>query len=140
VLLSLTVTTTVLAVGTLIMSSRGEATLQAAALADLLWRSLTVAAFLGALGVCVGALVRNQTVTVIGVLVIAVILEGALMQLVPEVGRFGPFAGAPNGILGGVDVPKDELLPLGAALAVSIGWVAATFTAAATLLRHRDLV
>jgi hypothetical protein len=74
------------------------------------------------------------------VLVITVLLEGALMSLAPEVGRFGPFAGATNGILGGVAVPKEDVLPLGAALAVAIGWVGAAFTAAAVLLRRRDLV
>ena len=139
VLLSLIVTTGVIAIGTLVMSNRGEATLEAAALADLLWRSLTVAAVLGALGVCVGALVRNQTVTVVGVIVMAVVVEGMLLNTLPEVGRFGPFAGAPNGILGGIGVPEDGVLPLGAALAVSIGWVGAAFTAAALLLRRRDL-
>jgi ABC-2 type transport system permease protein len=140
VLLSLIVTTATIAAGTLIMSGRGEATLDAAQLADLLWRSLTVAAVLGALGVCVGALVRNQTVAVVGVIVIAAVLEVALMDNLPEVGRFGPFNGAPNGILGGVGAPKDEVLSLGAAVAVSIGWVGAAFTTAATLLRRRDLV
>lgn len=140
VVLSLTVTTATIAAGTLIMSGRGEATLQAAELADLLWRSLTVAAVLGALGVCVGALVRNQTVAVVAVIVIAAVLEVALMNNLPEVERFGPFNGAPSGILGGVGVPNNEVLSLGVAVAVSIGWVAAAFTAAATLLRRRDLI
>lgn len=67
-------------------------------------------------------------------------LEPVLLQVVPEVGRFGPFLGAPNGILGGVDLPTGELLAPGIALVVSIGWVIAAFTAGAASLRRRDLV
>ena len=62
------------------------------------------------------------------------------MNVLAEVGRFGAFAGAPNGILGGMASPEDDVLPLGAALAVPVGWVGAVYTAAALSLRRRDLV
>ncbi|MBA3305792.1 MAG: hypothetical protein H0U25_07695, partial [Thermoleophilaceae bacterium] len=42
----------------IILSARDETTAGAGDLADVLWRNLVVAAFLGAFGVCVGALVR----------------------------------------------------------------------------------
>jgi ABC-2 type transport system permease protein len=140
VLLSALVTLAIMVLGTLVLSGRGEATLGAAALADLLWRSLVIAALFGALGVGVGAVVRNQTVTVVGIILMFFFLEPVLLQVAPEVGRFGPLSGAPNGILGGFDLPKGELLAPAAAVAVSIGWVSAAFAAGAVLLRRRDLV
>jgi hypothetical protein len=82
----------------------------------VLWRSLVIAALFGALGVGVGVVVRNQY---------------------RHRRRFGPFSGAPNGILGGVDLPKGALLAPGIALAVSIAWVIAAFTAGAASLRRR---
>jgi ABC-2 type transport system permease protein len=140
VALSLVVTTAIMLVGTLILSSRGEATLGVVELADVMWRNLAVAALLGALGVGVGALVRNQTAAVIGLLVVLFALEPALAILLPEAGRFGPLSGAPSGIIGGADLPQDELLAPGLAVAVSIAWAAAAFAAAAASLRGRDLV
>ena len=96
------VTVATMVVGTLILSSRGEETLGPGGLADVLWRNLAVAALLGPLGVCVGALVRNQIVTVIGLIVVAAVARaGALPTPLPAVGRFGPLFGAPGGILGG---------------------------------------
>ena len=64
--LSLIVTVALMALGTVILSIRGETTLGLADLADVLWRNLVVAALLGAFGVCVGGLVRNQIVAIVG--------------------------------------------------------------------------
>ena len=141
VVLSLVVTVTIIAVGTLILSVRGETTVGVGDLADVLWRNLLVAALLGALGVCIGGLVRNQVVAMVGVLVLSFVLEPALFGLVPDVGRFGPTSGAPSGILGtqGFDESADLLAP-GIALLVMLAWVGGAFGAAAALLRHRDLV
>ncbi|MEA2228981.1 MAG: type transport system permease protein [Solirubrobacteraceae bacterium] len=140
VVLSLVVSAAIMVAGTLILSGRGEATLGAVELADVLWRNLAIAALLGALGVGVGGLVRNQVVAVTGLFVVGLVLEPALSSLLPEVARFGPVLGAPRGILGGVDVPKGELLAPGLALAVSVAWAGAAFAAAAASLRGRDLV
>jgi ABC-2 type transport system permease protein len=140
IVLSLLVTVATMLVGTLILDGRGEATLGAAGLADVLWRNLAVAAVLGPLGVCVGALLRNQTVTVIGSVVVAAVLEPALLTAVPDVGRFGPLLGAPSGILGGAAAAANGLLAPGLALAVLLAWAAAAFAAAAARLRGRDLV
>ena len=107
---------------------------------DIVWRSALVAALLGALGVCIGALLRNQTVAVAAVMIVAFIVAPILVQEAPEIARFEPLLGAPNSIANGVDsVGGQELAPL-AAVAVVLGWVAATFSAAAALLRRRDLV
>jgi ABC-2 type transport system permease protein len=139
VVLSLVVTATIMLVGTLILSGRGEPTLVVLELADVLWRNLAVAALLGALGVGAGGLVRNQVLAVAGLLIVAFAFEPAISMLLPEVARFGPLLGAPNGILG-VDAPTGELLAPGPAVAVSMAWAGAMFAAAAASLRARDLV
>jgi ABC-2 type transport system permease protein len=137
--LSLLVTLAVMLVGTLILSGRGEATLGVVELADVLWRNLAVAVLLGAFGVGVGAVVRNQVAAVTGLLMLGFAVEPTLATVLPEVARFGPILGAPNGILG---VAFGEGAPLapGLAAAVSIAWVSTAFAAAAALLRGRDLV
>ncbi len=94
--LSIIVTVPTIIVGELVLSGRGLATLGAGGIADVLWRNLAVAALLGPLGVCVGALIRNQIVTVIGLIIIAAAIEPAVFQAVPEVGRLLPLAGAPG--------------------------------------------
>ncbi|MCW2958169.1 MAG: transporter permease [Solirubrobacterales bacterium] len=138
VVLSLLVTAATMLVGTLVLDARGEATLGAGGLADVLWRNLVVAALLGPLGVCVGALVRNQIVTVVGLVAMAAVLEPAVTQVAPEVGRFGPIAGTPDGILGIADV--EGLLAPGLALVVLTAWAGVAFAAAAWRLRSHDLV
>ena len=140
VALSLLVTVATMVVGTVILDARGEETLGAGGLADLLWRNLAVAAVLGPLGVCVGALVRNQIVTVVGLIAMAAVLEPAISQVAPDVGRFGPMAGAPGGILGGADAAAEGLLAPGLALAVLIAWAGVAFAASAWRLQRRDLV
>jgi hypothetical protein len=50
-----------------------------------LWRNLAVAALLGALGL--GAVVRNQTVTVVGVILAGFFLEPTLLATVPRTER-----------------------------------------------------
>lgn len=138
IVLSLLVTVATMLVGTLILDARGETTLGPGGLGDVLWRNLAVAALLGPLGVCAGALVRNQIVTVVGLVALAAVLEPAVFQVAPAVGRFGPLAGAPGGILGGPDA--DGLLAPGLALAVLVSWAVAAFAVAAWRLRGRDLV
>lgn len=140
--ISFVVTVTIMAVGTLILSARDEATAGAGDLVDVLWRNLVVAAFLGGFGVCIGALVRNQVVAIVGLLVFSFAVEPTLIGLVPEVGRFGPTFGAPNGFLEVESFGGDAELQLepSVALLVMVGWVAAGFAAGAATLRGRDLV
>lgn len=137
---SMIVTVIIMAVGTLILSGRGEMTLGTGDLADVLWRNLVVAALLGAFGVCVGGLLRNQVVAIVGLLVFSFALEPTLLALAPDVGRFGPTSGAPNGILGIDAFDEGDVLAPGPALLVMIGWVSAGFVATAARLTRRDLV
>jgi hypothetical protein len=138
--LSLIVTVALMALGTVILSIRGLTTLDIADLADVLWRNLVIAALLGAFGVCVGGIVRNQVVAIVGLLVVAFALEPALFSLAPDVGRFGPTFGAPNAIIGVDPFGEGEVLSTEAALLVMIGWVGGGFAVTAALLRRRDLV
>jgi ABC-2 type transport system permease protein len=138
VVLSLLVTVATMVVGTLILEIRGEATLGLGGLGDVLWRNLAVAALLGPLGVAFGALIRNQIVTVVGLIAMAAVLEPAISGAAPSIGRFGPLAGAPGGVLGGVDA--GALLAPGVAVVVLMAWAVAVFVAAALRLGRRDLV
>jgi ABC-2 type transport system permease protein len=139
---SLIVTVAIMAIGTLILSARDLPTADLGDLIDVLWRNLVVAAYLGAFGVCIGGLIRNQIVAIVGLLVLTFAIEPAIIGLLPEWGKFGPTSGAPNGFLELEDVfgEGDELLSPALALLVMIGWVALAFTAAAARLERRDLV
>jgi hypothetical protein len=136
--LSLAVTVTIMAAGTVILSARDLDTLGAADLLDVLWRNLTVAAFFGAFGVCIGGLVRNQVTAIIGLLVFAFAVEPTLLSVAEDVGRFGPTSGAPNGLLD-VEFGSEDLLAPGAALGVLALWLGAAFAACAATLKNRDL-
>jgi ABC-2 type transport system permease protein len=138
--LSLIVTVALMVLGTVILSLRDVITLGLADLADVLWRNLVVAALLGAFGVCVGGIVRNQIVAIVGILIFAFALEPALLNLALEVGKFGPTTGAPSGIIGINPVDNGELLSPVVALLVMLGWVGLGFAITAALLRRRDLV
>ena len=139
VLLSLAVNVVIMGVGTLILSARGLPTLPFSDLVDLLWRNLAVAAFLGPIGVGIGALVRNPAVAIVLVLAWGFVAEPILVNLAPSVGKFGFTGGAPAGI---TQVSQDAFDPLstGLALLVMAGWVAVFFTAAAATFTKRDLV
>jgi hypothetical protein len=138
-LFSLAVTAAIMVVGTVILNARDETTSALVDMADVLWRNLVVAAIFGALGVCVGALVRNQIVAVVGLLIFAFALEPALIGLAPEVSQFGPTSGAPNAVIG-IQFGDEVQLAPGIALLVMLGWVALGFAAGAATLRRRDLV
>ena len=68
VVVSFIMTALLMLVGTIILSARDQATLDMATLVDMMWRNLVVSAYLGALGVCVGAIVRSQVGVIIGLL------------------------------------------------------------------------
>lgn len=140
--ISLIVTVAIMAIGTLILSARDLPTAGLGDLADVLWRNLVVAAYLGAFGVCIGGLIRNQIVAIVGLLLLMFAIEPAVIGLAPEVGKFGPTLGAPNGFIGLEDVfgEGDEQLTPAVALLVMIGWVGLAFAAAAARLERRDLV
>jgi ABC-2 type transport system permease protein len=139
-LLSLVVSLAITVVGTAILSARGLTTLGLGDLADAHWRNLVLAAFSGALGVCIGGVLRNQVVAIVATLILALGIEPTVITLAPEVGQFGFTSGAPNAILDIPPLDGDRQLSLAVALLVMFGWLASGFVTAATLLRRRDLV
>jgi ABC-2 type transport system permease protein len=139
VVLSFVVSVAVMVAGTIILDSRGETTLGLVKLADVLWRNLVVAGYFGALGVCVGALVRNQVVAIVGLLILALAIEPALTSLAEDVAKFMPTGGAPDALVGSSFGDEAHLAPA-LALLVMAGWVALAFGAAGGTFRHRDLV
>ena len=140
VVLVFIVTTLTMVAGTIALKAGNHATLDASGLADVMWRNLAVAAVLGPFGVAVGALGRNQIVTVVALIALASFLEPQLFAASHAVGRFGPLSEAPTSVLSGSSAATDGMLSAGPALAVMVAWAAAAFGAAAVRLRNRDLV
>jgi ABC-2 type transport system permease protein len=141
--LSVMVSIAITVVGTAVVTARGLPMPEAGELAELLARNALVATLVGALGVGLGALVRNQVVAVVGVLVLAFVVEPTVLSLVPEVGRFGPFSALPTALTG---IPADDaglgdvdLLAPALAGMVMLAWIGAAFAGGYALLRARDV-
>jgi len=141
--LSLAISIAVAIAGFAILTARDLPTPALGELAAQIGRNGIVAMLLGALGVGLGALVRNQVVAIVGVLVIGLVIEPTLLALEPEVGRFGPFT-LPNAVAG---IPEEdgglgdgvEMLSPGLAAVAMLAWIGGFYAAGATLLRRRDL-
>lgn len=142
--LSILTAVTVAVVGAAVLSIRD---LPLPALSELLGqvgRNAVLAALLGAFGVGIGALLRNQIVAIVSLLTLSFVVEPIVLALAPHVGRFGPLgalsvaaAGIPAesaGLPDGVDLVG--VLP---AVLLLLAWAGAAFAAAAVLLQRRDL-
>jgi ABC-2 type transport system permease protein len=129
--------------GFAVLVPRGLPLPGAGELAELLARNVAVAALLGAFGVGIGALVRNQVVALVGLLLLAFAVEPAVLSLAPDVGRLGPTGGLTTAVSGvppeDVGMGDADLLGPWAAAAALLGWVAAAFALSGLLLRRRDL-
>jgi ABC-2 type transport system permease protein len=141
-LLSLLIAIGVSITGFAILSARDLPLPEAGELFAQIGRNAIVAALLGAFGVGIGALVRNQPVAIVGVLVASFVLEPAVLGLAPDVGRYGPFVGLPDAVR---DIPSSDLgddvklfSPPLAGLAMLV-WIGAAFATGGALLRRRDV-
>jgi ABC-2 type transport system permease protein len=141
--LSLACSIAVAVAGLAILSVRDLPVPEAGELLTQIGHNGLTAALLGALGVGIGALVRNQVVAIVGVLVASFVVEPTLIALVPDVGRFGPFVALPTSTAG--ISPEDtglsglDALAFGPAVLAMLAWIAATLAAGVALLRRRDL-
>jgi ABC-2 type transport system permease protein len=142
-LLSLAISLVVAVVGYVILSSRDLPTPELADIAGQIGRNAFLAALAGAFGVGIGAIVRNQPVAIVGVLLFSFVIEPVLAGLAGDVARFGPFTGLPLAIQGlpGSDFgfENGQLLGAGLATAVMLAWIGAFFAVGYTLLRVRDV-
>lgn len=140
--LSLLISVGVTILGYAVLTARDLPVPDAGELVGQAARNGLVAALLGAFGVGIGTLVRNQVVAIVAVLVAIFVIEPGVIALAPDVGRFGPLVGLPTGA---ADLPESdfgfdtELLAPGLAALGMLGWVAILFAAGAALLRRRDL-
>jgi ABC-2 type transport system permease protein len=130
-------------IGSLILDARGVASVLAGSDVTKMIVGGTVAAGLyAALGVGVGALVRNQVGAIVGSLVYLFVLENLLTIAKPlrdPVARYG-FAGLGNGLTGTGDPTADhpplDQLPAGLLLA---GYCAVILIAGIVLVKRRDV-
>jgi hypothetical protein len=136
--MSLAVSVVIMIVGTAIISSRGFDTLGFVELLDVLWRNLVLAAYLGAVGVFVGALIRNPAGAIVLLLADLFIVENVLQGLVPDVWKFTPLGGSGQS-LQGVQFDNEDLLLPGIALLVMLAWTGILYAASAVTFRSRDL-
>jgi hypothetical protein len=142
-LLSLSIYLAVSIVGFVILSVRELPLPRLGELIELAVRGAGVAALVGALGVCLGALVRNQVVAIVGVLLLSFLVEPLLVGLVPDVGRFGPFVALPTAAadLSPADAGLGDvtLVAPGVAVVLMLAWIGLTFAVSGGLLRRRDV-
>jgi ABC-type transport system involved in multi-copper enzyme maturation permease subunit len=141
--LSLLISAAVIVVGSTVLLIRDLPLPELGDLIAQLGRNALVAAVLGAFGVAIGALVRNQIVAVVGLLALSFAIEPLVIGLAPTVGRFLQLGALPVAVSG---IPPDEagmgdieLLGALSALLMLALWIGVAFSAAATLLRRRDL-
>jgi len=121
--------------GRLTMSVRGiPLVLDHRDLALALGGSVAVSALWGALGLGIGAVVRNQVGAIVGLLVWSLLVESILFGLVPSVGRWLP--GQAGNALVQVEVP--HLLGVLPGALVLLGYAAAAALAGAAVTVRRD--
>jgi ABC-2 type transport system permease protein len=127
-----------LAVGisSLILSARGiPSALSSGQITLLVLGGLAAIALRGAIGVGLGAILRNQVAAVIGLLAWDFVVSSLLFGLAPSVGRFMPTTAA-NALMG---LKTEHLLSPAAGGAVLVGWTAALAVAGLVLIRRRDV-
>ena len=112
-------------------------------LLELYARSAGTTMLLGALGVGIGAIIRNQAVAIVLVLVTGFIVEPAIVALLPDAGRFGPLTVLPTALSYTADADSGYdaavLIAPGYAVLAMLAWILVLFAAGAALLRARDV-
>ncbi|MGH2956697.1 MAG: hypothetical protein ACRDL6_06870 [Solirubrobacterales bacterium] len=142
-LLSLTISITTAIIGYAILESRDLPTPAFDELLGQVARNALVASLLGAVGVGLGGLVRNQPTAIVAILVFSFVVDPLLGALAPEVERFSPLGALPDAIggyeSGDAGLSGVDFLSFGPALALMLAWIAALSAAAGALLHARDV-
>jgi ABC-2 type transport system permease protein len=124
------------AIGIAILDARGiPYAPDTGATALLLGGTLAASALWGAIGVGLGAIVRNQVGAIIALLAWGFVVENLLFAFVPSVGRFAPVH-AQNGLFG---LTTKHLLSPAAGGATLIAWTAALAAVGVVLAARRDV-
>ena len=97
---------------------------------------LATAALWGALGLAFASVVPNQVGAIVSALIWLLIIETIVSGLLPDVAPYTP-GGAARGLMRVSD--GDDLLPMWAAAAVSVGYVVALAVIGARLVVRRDV-
>jgi len=99
--------------------------------------AVLAAALMGAVGVGVGALIRNQVVAIVVALAWTFVIEALLLSLLPAVGKWLP-GGATSGITN-TTVQGHHLLPVWAAALVLIAYAVVFAAAGSRFVLRRDI-
>jgi ABC-2 type transport system permease protein len=129
-----------LASGAVVIRARGfDLLIDAGDVRRLALGTIVMSALWAALGVGIGAVLRNQVLAVVGVLVWAFVVELLIYEFLPGVGRYAPVA-AGTAITGDSfgDSPI-ELLSAPAGAALLAGYAAALVVAGALVTARRDV-
>ena len=123
-------------IGYAALSGRGIAfALSGGDVALLALGTIAGAAIWGAIGVGLGAIVRNQVGSIIALLAWGFVVENLLFAFVPSAGRFGPVH-AQDALTG---LTSKHLLPAAGGGAVLIAWATALALAGTALTARRDV-
>jgi len=141
--LSMAISVSVAIVAYAILGARDQPTPPLGDVIELVGRNAGAAALLGAFGVGVGSLLRNQPVAIVGILLVAFVVDGLLGQFAPSVEVFSPTGALTNAIQGidpsDVGMSKVDFLAAGPALGAMLAWIGTLFAAGAALLVKRDV-
>lgn len=102
-------------------------------------RSALVSALTGAFGVGVGALVRSQALTLVGLLVAVFVAEPLLWTFAEDVAPYSPLVGLPNAISDLTDESEIALHSPVVATVLMLVWIAGISIVGALLLQRRDV-
>jgi ABC-2 type transport system permease protein len=97
--------------------------------------SVAVTAMMAAFGVGLGAVIRNQVLAIIGLVVWFMVVENVVLSLAPSVGKFFPLA-AGDAMTG---INSDDLLTAPQGAVVLTGYVIAFFVAGLAITRRTDV-
>jgi len=129
-----------LGAGVLLIRIRGyEVLLGASDVRRLLVGTIVMSALWAALGVGLGALVRNQVAAIVGLCAWVFVVESIVLEYLPGLGRYAPAAAGTAMTGSAVGDPSADLLsgPVGAA--VLAAYAAALLAAGAAAVSRRDV-
>ena len=122
------------------LDAKDAVSLSSGEVLGILGGGILYGALAGAFGAGLGALLRNQVVAVVLVLVVLFVVDPTLVAVVDGYDRFS-LGGLQTSITGGSaeDFGGDDLLPMGVATLIWIGYTAVLVGAAAFLTSKRDI-